>query len=81
MAKKSRLREKSVRIVAPSTIIRNERFQQYKAQIVQQNKEAAKATAFSHLLNEWFSRSTPSLLEDYLKGIEKTVKTDLPPKK
>jgi len=75
MPKKSKLREKSVRISAPHTVLRNERFQQYKAQIVQQNKEAAKATAFSHLLSDWFSKSTPLLLEDYLRGIEQTVRT------
>lgn len=74
MKNKSKLREKPVRFSAPVAAIRNERFEQYKIQIVQQNKEAARAAAFFQLLHEWFSKSIPSLLDDYLKGIEKTVK-------
>ena len=74
MAKKSKLKEKSTRFSSSFEIDLNESFQSYNTLIVQQNNEAAKALAFSHLLKDWFSKANPTFLEDYLKGVEKSVK-------
>lgn len=74
MAKKTKLTEKSTRLPNIASSHLNERFDAYKKQIIEQNKEAAKALAFSHLFSEWFGKSEPTLLEDYLKGTEKSVK-------
>src|SRR5208283_2947247 len=71
--KKTSLREKSVRMPNIASLQLDDRFDEYKNQIIAQNKEAAKALAFSHLFSEWFGKSEPTLLEDYLKGTEKSV--------
>lgn len=74
MEKKSKLREKPARIATSLEAKRNEDFKQYLRLIAQQNNEAAKALAFSHFLTDWFSNAKPFLLENYLKGIEKSLK-------
>jgi hypothetical protein len=74
MAKKSKLTEKPTRFSSSFEIDLNESFQTYTNLIVQQNNEAAKALAFSHLLKDWFSKANPTFLEDYLKGVEKSVR-------
>jgi hypothetical protein len=74
MAKKSKLTEKPTRFSSSFEINLNESFETYTSLIVQQNNEAAKALAFSHLLKDWFSKANPTFLEDYLKGVEKSVK-------
>ncbi|MGA9407010.1 MAG: N-6 DNA methylase [Bacteroidota bacterium] len=71
--KKTSLREKSTRMPNIASAQLNDRFAEYKNQIITQNKEAAKALAFSHLFSEWYGKSEPTLLEDYLKGTEKSV--------
>jgi hypothetical protein len=73
MIKKTKLKEKSTRLPNIASSQLDDRFSAYKDQIVKQNKEAAKALAFSHLFSEWFGKSEPTLLEDYLKGTEKSV--------
>ena len=54
MAKKSKLTEKAARFSNVRAQNRDEEFEQYRSDIVLQNKEAAKALRFSHLLIKWF---------------------------
>ena len=74
MAKESKLTEKAARFSNVREQKRDEEFEQYRSDIVLQNKEAAKALRFSHLLIKWFGEE-PAVLSDYLKGVEKSVKT------
>lgn len=74
MAKKSKLKEKPARFEIPGEAERKLDFQKYCNEIVELNVETARAQRFMLLLKEWFSSARPSFVEDYLKGLETSVK-------
>jgi hypothetical protein len=73
MPKKSKLIEKPTRFTAPSDEKRETVFEEYKRSISQLNVETARAQQFL-LIKEWFADARPGFIEEYLGGVEKSVK-------